>query len=386
MYREMTIAYQAKSVRRTLKSIKPPPRSESSCGSRPMSSVPSQLCQSSLQQGQILVGSPTQDSYVGPQCRRKESVSGHEMSVATISNHKPHQTDTTARSATTEAMLQQNPRIAIVKNLRRPRAFISSPLRTEVDATENTCVTPASITPIAPVPWPQSMAETRTQALPAELQHLVACNGFYTPSFRDWISKNTEFYAWAMEGHAHWATRSVRRQHQTFVRWILSHPESQSWTAGDCFDLARDQVHRKADMAYREWRRHCPSVAFDEDYPFLNWLDKMFAYLLATVRHRDPIPADATAAFVRELNAKHKLEAAARQQEILWRWARGMSAQLEERKNTVGAIRFRLEASQGFVMDLWTGVAEEVEAFVERINARVMQRNEGIVESPHLVA
>lgn len=375
MYQEMTLAVQARSVRRALKNIKPSQQFERSCDSRPISCTSNQPRLDAMQQEQSPNCLPTQDVHIESQHRSREKVSGHQLTVATVQGHNLHQTITARR-------LQQKPRSAIPKRLQSPRVVIPSPLRTQVDVAEDACATSVDMSPSAPVPSPQSAAETGPQSCPDELLYLQACKGFFTPPFRDWILEHTEFYRTAMEGHLYWATKSVRRQHQTFVRWVFSHPESRGWSYDDCFNMARDQMHRKADMAFHEWRRHCPDIAFENNYPFRNWLEKMFAYLLATVQNLDPIPAGATVAFARELHAKHRLAAASRQQQILLKWATSMSAQLESRKKTIGALRFRLEATHGVVIDAWTGGVKDMGAFVESISRRAVRTNEATVEPP----
>lgn len=374
MYQEMTLAVQTRSVRRALKSIKPSQQFERSWDSRPISCTSNQPRLGTIQQEQSPSCLPTRDAHVESQHRPREKVSGHRL-LATVQGHNPHRRDAAGRS-------QRKSRSAVPKRLQHPRVVIPSPLRIELDVAENACATSVDMPPSASVASSQSTAETDPQPCPAELRYLQACKGFFTPPFRDWISKHTEFYRTAMEGHLYWATKSVRRQHQTFVRWIFSHPESQAWSYDDCFNLARDQMHRKADLAYHEWRRHRPDIAFEENYPFRNWLEKMFGYLLATIQHLDPIPPGASTAFVRELNAKHRLVAASRQQQTLLKWATSMSAQLESRRKTVGALRFRLEATHGVVIDAWTGGVKDMGAFVESISTRVVRANEATVEPP----
>lgn len=150
-------------------------------------------------------------------------------------------------------------------------------------------------------------------------------------------------------GHARWTTHTVKKLHRFMLRIIFSHEGSINKTWEFCNALARQKIHGFSERAFVLWRQVNSAVPFDEHKDFPNWLTKMYEYLLATLRFKDPIPADMPPHRARVTMIQQAFIAMIRQQMILRNWTTELGVRAAER----GQVRFRAEPN--CLMDLWTG-------------------------------
>jgi hypothetical protein len=145
------------------------------------------------------------------------------------------------------------------------------------------------------------------------------------------------------------------------LRIIFAHPGSASKTWHYCYNFARQQIHDFADRAFQHWRLHNPDIPFDENKQFPNWLRRMYEYLLATLRCKDPIPTNVSPQTIRFMTMKQMLVTMFRQQHILKNWTNEMRERAGERRGN----RYRFEPNA--VLDLWTGEVETLQQFEVRM-------------------
>ncbi|KAK5045899.1 hypothetical protein LTR84_008685 [Exophiala bonariae] len=150
-------------------------------------------------------------------------------------------------------------------------------------------------------------------------------------------------------GHGKWTTHTVKNLHRLMLRIIFSHQESTSKSFDVCYALARQKIHGFAERAFLMWQQANPSVPFDGQKDFPNWLTKMWEYIFTTIRHTHSIPADMSPDRAAVISKHQHLIAMSRQQRILRSW----STQLSARAAQHGQVRFRAE--KNWLLDLWTG-------------------------------